>query len=123
EGAAIQGGAGNSHDSSKADEDLFVHFVSTHQIGVVAKVPQEPAEFPECLGSAVQTAVEGTALMFSWFENGEPQNVERPLRMPTVEHPIHADEENDLQDLRSVGTMAMQTWDMAFHGATSCDLE
>src|ERR1017187_5566111 len=83
--AAVQGGAGNPHDSSKADERLFVNFVSAHQIGVVAKVPQEPAEFPQSFGSAVEATVEGTALMFSWFENGEPQNVERPLGMPAVE--------------------------------------
>jgi hypothetical protein len=61
--------------------------------------------------------------MFSWFENGELQDVERSLRMPAEEDPIDADQENALQDGRRVGTVAMQTWDMAFHGATSCDLE
>src|SRR4029077_4504515 len=123
EQAAVEGGAGNPHDSSQAEECLFVHFVSAHEISVVTEVPQEPAEFPECLGRAVETAVEGTALMFSWFENDEPQNVERSLGMPAVEHAIDTDEENALQDARNVGTMAMQPWDMAFHGATSCDLE
>jgi hypothetical protein len=61
--------------------------------------------------------------MFSWFEDDEPQNVERPLGMPAVEDPINADEENTLQDARSVRTVAMQTWDVAFHDVTSCDLE
>ena len=90
---------GNPHDSSQAEECLFIDFVSAHQIGVIAKVPQEPAEFPERFGSAVETTVEGTALMFSRFEDGEPQNVERPLRMPAVEDPIDADQENALQDV------------------------
>jgi hypothetical protein len=36
------------------------------------------------------------ALMFSWFENSEPQNVERSLRMPAVEGPIDANQENAL---------------------------
>src|SRR6202043_2924962 len=121
ERSSVQSGAGNPHDSPKAHQRLFVHFVPAHQIGVVAKVPQEPAELPQCFGSAVETTVEGTALMFSWFENDEPQNVERPLGMPAIENPIDADEENALQDGRSVGTVAMQTWDMAFHGATSGD--
>ena len=85
ERAAVQGGAGNPHDSSKADERLFVNFISAHQIGVVAKVPKEPAEFPQCFGSAIESTVEGAALMFSWFENDEPQNVERPLGVPAVE--------------------------------------
>src|ERR1700686_1912873 len=122
ERASVQGGAGNPHDSSKAHQRLFVNFVSAQEIGVVAKVSQEPAEFPECFGSAVEATVEGTALIFSWFKNDEPQNVEWPLGMPAVEDPIDADQENALQDGRSVGAVAMQTWDMTFHGATSCDL-
>src|SRR6266478_278171 len=69
--AAIQGGAGNPHDSPQAEQRFFVDFISAHQIGVVAKVPQEPAEFPKRFGSAVEAAVEGMALMFFWFENGE----------------------------------------------------
>jgi hypothetical protein len=61
--------------------------------------------------------------MLPWLENDEPQNVERSLRMPAIEDPINTDQENALQDARSVGTVAMQTWDMSLHGATSCDLE
>src|SRR5450759_2986600 len=102
ERAAVQGGAGNPHDSPKAHQRLFIDFVTSHQIGVVAKVPQEPAEFPQCFGSAVETTVEGTALMFSWFENGKLQNIERPLRMPAVEDPIDADEKNAFQDALGV---------------------
>jgi hypothetical protein len=60
--------------------------------------------------------------MFSRFEDDEPQNVERSLGMPAVEDPIDTDQENAFQDARSAETVAMQTWDMAFHGATSCDL-
>src|ERR1700680_4617079 len=79
ERAAVQGGTGNPDDSSKAHQCLFINFVSAHEIGVIAKIPQEPPEFPKCLGSAIEAPVEGMALMFSWFEDGEPQNVERPL--------------------------------------------
>jgi hypothetical protein len=61
--------------------------------------------------------------MFSRFEDDEPQNVERSLGMPAVEDPIDADQENAFQDARSIGNIAMQTWNMAFHGANSCDLE
>jgi hypothetical protein len=62
-------------------------------------------------------------MMFSWFENDEPQNVERPLGMPTVKDPIDADQENALQDGWSVGAVTMQTWNVTLHGATSWDLE
>ncbi|MGA7792670.1 MAG: hypothetical protein WCA19_06480 [Candidatus Acidiferrales bacterium] len=58
ERAAVQRGAGDPHDSSKADERLFVNFVLAQEIRVVAKVPQAPAEFPDCFGSAVEATVE-----------------------------------------------------------------
>jgi hypothetical protein len=61
--------------------------------------------------------------MFTWLENGEPQNVERPFGMPTVEDPIDTDQENALQDALGVVTFATQAWDMAFHELTSCELE
>ena len=61
--------------------------------------------------------------MFSWFEDDKSQNVERPFGMPTIEDLIDADKENALQDALGVVTFAMQTWDVTFHGATSCDLE
>jgi hypothetical protein len=68
-GAAVERGSGNPHDSTKADECLFINFVSAQEVRVVAKVPQEPTEFPERFGSAVEATVEGVALMFSWFED------------------------------------------------------
>jgi hypothetical protein len=60
--------------------------------------------------------------MFTWFKDYEPQNVERPLRMPAVEGSIDTNEENALQGVITCALLAMQTRDMAFHGATSCDL-
>jgi hypothetical protein len=60
--------------------------------------------------------------MFCWFENGEAQNVERSLRMPTEEGPFDADQENALQDGLRGATFAMQTWDVTFHELTSCCL-
>ena len=49
---------GNPHNSSQADQRLFIDFVSAHQIGVVAEITKEPAEFPKCFGRAVETTVE-----------------------------------------------------------------
>src|SRR5579863_2283710 len=72
QGAAVQGGVRNPHDPAKAEERLFVHIISAQEIGVIAEIAQEPTEFPQRFGSAVKATVEGTALMFSWFENDEP---------------------------------------------------
>jgi hypothetical protein len=106
----------------KTKKSLFIDFISAHEIRVVAKVPQEPTKFPQRFGSAVETPVEGTVLMFSWFENGEPQNIEGTFGMPAIEDAIDTDEENTFQDALGVVSF-MQPWDVTFHGATSCDLE
>src|SRR6266404_6117960 len=122
EAAAVQGRVGNPHDSSQAHQRLFIDFVPAHQVGVVTEIPQEPAEFPKRFGGAVETSSERTILMFTWFKDYEPQNVKRPLRMPAVEGAIDTNEENALQYVLRVVAFAMQTRDIAFHGATSCDL-
>src|SRR6266576_5669530 len=117
--AAVQGRVGNAHDTSQAEQSLFIDFVSAHQVRVVTEIPQEPAEFPKRFGGAVETSSKRTILMFTWFKNYEPQNVKRTLRMPAVEGSIDADEENTFQDVLRVVTFAMQAWDMTFHELTS----
>src|SRR6266404_5697829 len=120
--AAVQGRVGNPYDTSQTHQRLFIDFVSAYQVGVVTEIPQEPAEFPKRFGGAVEPSSERTMLMFTWFKDYEPQNVKRPLRMPAVEGPIDTNEENTLQGVISCVMFAMQTGEMAFHGATSCGL-
>src|ERR1700737_4677166 len=91
EAATVQGSVGSPHDTSQAEQRLLIDFVLAHQIGVITEISQEPAKFPKRFGGAIETTVYRTTLMFSWFEDSEPQNVEWPLRMPAVEDPIHAD--------------------------------
>src|ERR1700730_17575499 len=113
---------GSPHDSSQAEQRLFVDFVSAHQIAVVAEIAKEAPEFPKCLRCAIESSREWTILMFSWLDDDKPQNVERPLRMPAVEGPIDADQEDAFQCVITCALFTMQTRDMSFHGATSCDL-
>src|SRR5882762_4887428 len=113
EAAAVQGRVGNPHDTSQAEQNLFIDFVSAHQIGVVTEISQEPPEFPKRFGGAVETAGERTALMFWRSNNSESQNVKRTLRMPAVKCPIDTDQENPLQNVLRVLAFAMQTRDMA----------
>ncbi len=113
---------GNPYDSLQADESLFIHFVTAHEVLVIAEVAEEPAEFPKGLGGAIEATSQETALLFAGLENGEAQDVEGSLRMSTVEDTIDADEESALQSVVSCTRISMQTWDMAFHEATSSDL-
>src|ERR1700733_4691835 len=98
ERAAVQDRSRGPEDSSQAHHGLFVDFVSAHQVGVVAEIAQEPAQFPQGPWGAVEPAGDRMALVLFRFENSEPQNVERSLRMPAIEGSIDANQEDALQD-------------------------
>jgi hypothetical protein len=89
---------------------------------VVAKIPQEPPEFPQSLGRTIEAPLEKVALMLSRFQDSESQDVKGSLRMPTVEGSIDSDQESAFQSVIACRPFTMQAWDLAFHGATSCAL-
>jgi hypothetical protein len=113
---------GNPHNTLQTEQSLFINFVSTHQVAVITKVPQEPPEFPKRFGGAVEATGEGAALMFSWFEDRKVQGIERPLRMPAIKGSIDPDQEDAFQSVITFMLFTMQTSNMTFHGATSCGL-
>src|SRR5580692_2973074 len=113
---------GNSYDSPQADKTILVDFIATHQVLVVAEIAEEPAEPPDRLRRAVESPREGPASTLIWFEDVEAKDVERLFRMPAIEDSIDANKESTFQCFIDSTLISMQTWDMAFHGATSCDL-
>ena len=113
---------GNPDDTLQAEQSFFIDFVFAHQLRVITKVPQEPAELPKRFGCAIEATGEGTPLMFSRFEDRKIQSIERPLRMPAIIGAIDADQEDPFQGFITFALFTMQTRDMAFHGATSCGL-
>jgi hypothetical protein len=60
--------------------------------------------------------------MFSRFQDCESQDVKGSLLMPPEESSIDTDEERALQAVITSLLFTMQTLNLAFHGATSCDL-
>src|ERR1017187_2518036 len=73
EGATVQDRSGRADNPSKAQQGLFIDFVSAHQVGVITEIAEEPAEFPQGLGGAVEpTRQRGTLVLFG-FKDSEPQ--------------------------------------------------
>src|ERR1700722_10197588 len=81
ERAAVQDRSRGAHDSAESQKGLVVHLVPAQQIRVVAEIPQEPAEFPQGFGGAVEPTGEGMTLVFPRLKNREAHDVERSLRM------------------------------------------
>jgi hypothetical protein len=106
-GAAIQGGTGSSEDSNQSNQGLFIDLVSSHQIPVVPEISQEPSQFPERLGGAIEPSGNGMAKQLFGFENGESKDKERSLRMPAVKSSFDADQEDTFEDVRVPMIFAM----------------
>jgi hypothetical protein len=106
-GPSIQGGTGSSQDAGESNQGLFVDLISSHQILVIAEIPQEPGQFPEGLGGAIESSSKGMALQVFGFQDGEAKDEEGSLGMPAVEGSLDADQEDAFQDVVSVVIFAM----------------
>ena len=108
-GATIQDRSRDADDSAKPHELLFIDFIPTQQIGVIAEIPQEPAEFPKGSRGAIEPAGEGMALLLFGFQNAKPKDVERSLGVPAVEGSIDSGQEDAFQNVVAVAAFAMES--------------
>src|SRR5215813_13149895 len=79
------------HADQSAQSSLF-NFALAQELRIVKEIPQEPAQLPHRLGSAVQAPgnrISGKRLR---FKDRELQGVERLLGMPTILGTLDADE-------------------------------
>ena len=94
---AVEDCVRDPYDSLEAQQSFIIDFVAAHQIRVVAKIPQEPVEFPQSSRSTIKPARNGVSLMLLWFEDSEPDDEKWPLGMPAVKRPVDADQEDAFQ--------------------------
>lgn len=73
---AVQHGVRNANNTLQPKKSFLVEFVATEQIGVIAKISEEPTEPPERFGCAIDPAGECMALMFFGFENRQSHEIE-----------------------------------------------
>jgi hypothetical protein len=52
----VEAGKTGPDDTAKIQERLFINLISGEQLGVVAEIPQEPAEFPKRPLGAVEAS-------------------------------------------------------------------
>ena len=98
----------------------LVHFIASEQLGVVAKVAQEPVQLPQGFRAAIEAAGKDVAGKPAGLKNGQSQRVVGLLRLPTKLDSLHPNQEDSVGDL--VGGTAiggMQAGDLAFHAAPS----
>jgi hypothetical protein len=81
---AVYAGESCPNDSAQIQKSFFVNLIATEQIWVVAKVTEEPIEFPKRAFGAVNPTGKRSRGNGSWLQNGKLQRQERLLRLPTI---------------------------------------
>jgi hypothetical protein len=107
--------------ASQSGQGFFIDLLVGQKLRVIEKIPQEPAQLPHCLLGAVETTHDGLPGQGPGLENGESEDVERFVGVPTKLGAIDADEEDPVGNLRTrIAGSFGKTRDLAFHATTSC---
>src|SRR5713101_4129723 len=101
-GPVMQGRVGNANDSTEIEESLLIDLVLTEQVGVVAKISEEPVELPQRPFCAIQPACERAPCERLWFQDNKSNQPEWFLRMPAIGSPLDTDEEEPLKPLLAI---------------------
>src|SRR5579859_6670746 len=76
EAATAEHGMGDSDDSLEAPQGSLVNLVPAEQVGVVAEVPEKPAELPQGSWSGVEPARDRPAGVLLGLEDAQVQGEE-----------------------------------------------
>jgi hypothetical protein len=85
----------------QTDELSLVHLVASQQLGVIAKITQEPGQLPESLRAAIESAGNDVPGKSAELENGQRERVVRLLFMSTKLDSLHCNEKDPVRDLVS----------------------
>jgi hypothetical protein len=84
----------------------LIHLVLLYQIGIVAKVPQEPVQFPQGFCVAIQATRNDVVAKPVRFENGQVHEVIRLRSVFAKLDSLDADQEDPIWDLAASGDIS-----------------
>jgi len=92
----VDRGVANLDYAAESGQSFLVDLVSAKKIRIVNEITEEPSEFPDSFGGAIEASGNRSAYKFDRFEYGESEEVEGLLSVPSVLDAIHADEEQTI---------------------------
>jgi len=102
EGPAIQGDVRGPNDSPKVQERLIIYFIAAEEVGVVAKISEEPVELPEGSFGAVQPSREGSCCKLFRLENDKANGQKWFLGVPAIRSGIDSNEEQAFEKIFAI---------------------
>src|SRR5579871_516972 len=103
----------------KLHQGTLLELIAPKEFGVVAKIPQKPAQLPKRLLRAIDPAGNEAAGKLLGFEHRELDGVEGLLLMPAVLGPLDADKIDAVRHFGGLGGL-VQAREATFHAAPSC---
>ncbi len=96
-------------DSLKIDELSGIDFILADEFRVIPEVTQEPVEFSESLGGAVETPGERFARELLRLDDGEAEREVRLLPVVAVERAHHAKQKDPVGKGSAVSACLMES--------------
>src|SRR5262252_8430607 len=90
---AIYDGMADLYHASKTMERFFVDLLVGDKLGIVQKIPQEPAQLPHRLLRAVEPTDNRLSQIILGLENSESKDIERFLGVPSIVSRIDSNQE------------------------------
>src|SRR5208337_2349672 len=115
----VEVGKTRSNDTPKIHERLFIDLVSGEQLCVVAKVVEEPTEFPKGALGAVKAPGEGKSFMRGGLQDAKAKGEEGLLGMPAIGSPLNTNKEEPVKITHQILLARMQTGNVAPHDLAS----
>src|SRR5215471_18249564 len=107
--------------AAESGQGFFIDLFVGKQFRIVEEIAKEPAELPHGILGAVETPDDGKTDKVLRFENGEPKDIERLLRVPAELGTVDEDEEDAIGQFESGITGSFdETGNLALHATASC---
>jgi hypothetical protein len=85
--------------STQANQVLVVDLVLPEQLGVVTEIAQEPVEFPQRSGRAVEATGNRVSSEFFRFKDREAEKIKRFSRVPSMVGSFDSNQEQTIANL------------------------
>src|SRR5579864_6272547 len=95
----------NFNHTAQAHELALINFIAVQQLSVIAKIAQEPVEFPECFRAAIEPAGQNVVRESARFNHSESDSVVLFRCIWTKLHPLNANQENPIRSQANSGAI------------------
>jgi hypothetical protein len=104
-----------TNDPAKVQEGFFIDLIAMEQVGIVAKVSEEPMELPQGSLGAIQPAEKGPISKGLRLQNDKSELHEWFLWVPPIPSSFHTHQKHAIETGFGILVSRMQTGNLMSH--------